>query len=270
MISFPGCKVNIGLHILAKRPDGFHNIETLFYPLGFTDGLDIVQSDGAMEFTQSGLHLPGDQKSNLCIKAYELLKRDYDLSTVKIHLHKKIPPGSGLGGGSSDAANTLILLNELFQLDLSKDQLAGYARQLGADCAFFVYNKPLIGKERGDVFEETVVDLSGYHIVIIKPKDHVITSNAYGKVTPCNSRKPLKELVKQPVNKWRDTMVNDFEDVIFKEYPNIKNIKSTLYKKGAIYASMTGSGSAVYGIFEHEPKKLENVFGDYLLWREKV
>ena len=269
MISFPRCKINIGLHVLEKRTDGYHNIETLFYPLGLTDGLEIIRSDEKTEFTQSGLNIPDSGKPNLCLMAYELLKEEYDLPPVKIHLHKKIPPGSGLGGGSSDAANTLVLLNQIFHLELSEKKLAGYAGKLGADCAFFVYNRPMIGKEKGDVFEDATVDFKGLYIAVVKPKNHVNTAEAYAKVTPCKNREALKELISQPVSQWKETVVNDFEKAIFKDHSNIENIKSTLYKNGAVYASMTGSGSAVYGIFEHEPKKLEKVFGEYLLWREE-
>ncbi len=270
MISFPRCKLNIGLHILEKRPDGYHNIETLFYPLSFTDGLEIITANGSTEFSQSGLPLPLDEKSNLVIKAYELLKREYDLPPVKIHLHKKIPPGSGLGGGSSDAANTLLLLNQIFHLGLSNEELAIYAGKLGADCAFFVFNKPMIGKNKGEVFEDVNVDMKGYHIAIIKSNIHIDTKEAYGKVMPCKSRKSIKELVSQPISKWKETIENDFEKVIFKEYPGIEKIKSTLYNKGAVYASMTGSGSAVYGIFDHNPKRLDEIFGKHLVWKERI
>ncbi len=270
MISFPRCKINIGLHILEKRPDGYHNIETLFYPLGLTDGLEIISSNGNTEFNQSGLPLPQDEKSNLVIKAYDLMKKDYDLPPVKIHLHKKIPPGSGLGGGSSNAANTLLLLNQIFHLGLSDEELAGYAGKLGADCAFFVYNKPMIGKNIGEVFDDVDVDMKGYYIAVVKSDIHVDTKDAYSKVIPEKSRKSLKELISQPISKWKGTIENDFEKTVFKEYPGIEKVKSALFRKGAVYASMTGSGSAVFGIFEHDPASLEKVFGEYLVWKERV
>jgi len=270
VISFPGSKINIGLHVLNRRFDGYHNIETVFYPLALADGLEIIPAEGNTEFSLSGLVLPESGKSNLCIRAYELLKREYDLPPVRIHLHKKIPSGSGLGGGSSNAANTLVLLDQIFHLELGDEKLAGYARKLGADCAFFIYNKPLFAYNKGDRFEDADITLQGYHIIVVKPKTSVDTSEAYKKIKPAENRKTLKELVCQPVDQWKNTIENDFEKIVFKEHSVIEKIKSSLYKKGAIYASMTGSGSAVYGIFDRDPENLDEHFGKCFIWKEKV
>jgi len=270
MIAFPRCKINIGIHILEKRTDGYHNIETLFYPIGLSDGLEIIKTDGKTVLTLSGLPIEENGKPNLCIMAYELLKDKFDLPPVKIHLHKKIPSGSGLGGGSSDAANTLLLLNSMFNLDIDKNELAQYASRLGADCAFFIYNKPIIGKNIGYDFIDTDVDLSGFYVAVIKPNIHINTKKAYEKVTPDSNRSPLKELIEKPMEKWKNEVVNDFEKYVFKEYPNVESIKTTLYKKGALFASMTGSGPAIFGIFDHDPVQLNKIFGKHIIWKEKI
>ena len=237
MVAFPPCKINLGLNVLRKRDDGYHDIETCFYPIPWTDILEVIPSD-KFEFTVSGNAIPGDD--NLCVKAYRLL----NTPPAKIHLHKIIPTGAGLGGGSSDAAWTLRLLNDVFQLKLSKDELKKYAAQIGSDCAFFIEDGPMIGTGRGEILRPAKVDLKGKFIVIVKPDVHVSTAEAYSGIVPKGSKLDLSDI---------RSLRNDFEETIFKKYPAIESIKKSLYQAGATYASMSGSGSAVYGIFNDRP-----------------
>ncbi|MFZ1454383.1 MAG: 4-(cytidine 5'-diphospho)-2-C-methyl-D-erythritol kinase, partial [Ferruginibacter sp.] len=204
MVSFPNCKINLGLHILGKREDGFHNLETLFYPVPFKEALELIPSlNSAIEFTATGLAVDGNTSDNLCVKAYHLLKKDYpEIPAVKIHLHKAIPLGAGLGGGSADAAFMLKLLNEKFKLQLSTDQLINYALQLGSDCPFFIINKPCYATGRGEVLEETTLDLSAYKIVLINPGIHINTGWAFSNITPALPVKSIKEIIQQPINSW--------------------------------------------------------------------
>lgn len=256
MISFPNAKINLGLYITGKRDDGFHNIETVFYPVSLCDILEIIVSpDNKFLFQSSGMTIPGDPDINLCVKAYNLLAHDFELVPVKIHLHKRIPVGAGLGGGSSDAAHTLILLNKIFKLDLSKIELKRYASELGSDCAFFIENKPKIGKGKGDELSPVRLDLNGYHMIIIKPDLTISTAEAYSLVSPKEEIYKPGELVSQSPEVWKDNLFNDFESPIFIKYPEIRELKEMLYDKGAVYAAMSGSGSAVYGIFKEKPDK---------------
>ncbi len=252
MIVFPNCKINLGLQILEKREDGFHNLETVFYPAPFRDALEISPNDNAeIEFAATGLSVDGDPKNNLCLKAYHLLKKDFpQIPAVKIHLHKVIPMGAGLGGGSADAAFTLSLLNRKFKLNLSTPVLLNYALQLGSDCPFFIINKPCYATGRGEILEEINLDLSNYKIVLINPGIHVNTGWAFSNINPSPSIKNIKTIVQQPVNTWRDELTNDFETAVFTAHPQIKWIKNTLYDSGAVYAAMSGSGSTVLGIFD--------------------
>ncbi len=264
MVSFPNCKINLGLHILGKREDGFHNLETVFYPVPFRDALELMPSTGKtnpIEFTGTGLVVNGNSEDNLCAKAYHLLKKDLpQLPAVKIHLHKAIPMGAGLGGGSADAAFMLKLLNERFQLNLSTAQLINYALQLGSDCPFFIINKPCLATGRGEVLEETTVDLSAYTIVLINPGIHINTGWAFSKIIPALPVKSIKAIIEQPVNSWKEELKNDFETAVFNAHPAIKEIKETLYAQGAVYAAMSGSGSTVFGIFNtsFDISKLKN------------
>lgn len=251
MITFPNAKINIGLSILNRRNDGYHNVETVFYSVGIKDALEIMEAD-ELKFTSSGLAIPGTGDDNLCLKAYRLLAKDADLPPVHIHLHKHIPIGAGLGGGSADAAFCIKLLNDKFNLGLSVEQMEGYARQLGADCAFFINNQPVYAFEKGDQFKSIKLDLSAYFIVVVMPDVQVSTEQAYRGVKPSNSKPSLYDLINLPVENWKDEMRNDFESSVFEIYPQIAAIKSGLYQEGAIYASMSGSGSAVYGIFKEE------------------
>lgn len=251
MVSFPNCKINLGLHILGKREDGFHNLQTVFYPLAFKDVLEVIPSKNtAIEFTVTGLAVDGNAADNLCVKAYHLIKKDFpQLPAVKIHLHKAIPLGAGLGGGSADAAFMLRLLNEKFKLNISTDQLINYALQLGSDCPFFILNKPCFATGRGEVLETISVDLSAYTFVLINPGIHINTGWAFSKITPALPVQSLKAIIQQPINTWKEELKNDFESAVFTAHPDIKAIKETLYAHGAIYAAMSGSGSTVYGIF---------------------
>jgi 4-diphosphocytidyl-2-C-methyl-D-erythritol kinase len=266
VISFPNCKINLGLHILGKREDGFHNLETVFYPVPFKDALELIPSTNTeIEFTATGLAVDGNSADNLCVKAYHLLKKDFtEMPAVKIHLHKAIPLGAGLGGGSADAAFILKLLNEKFQLNLSTDQLINYALRLGSDCPFFIINKPCFATGRGEVLEEITVDLSAYKIVLINPGIHINTGWAFSNITPALPVKSIKEIIQQPINTWKEELNNDFETAVFNAHPAIKEIKETLYAQGAIYAAMSGSGSTVFGIFNSTmditPFKNKNYF----------
>jgi 4-diphosphocytidyl-2-C-methyl-D-erythritol kinase len=254
MIAFPNAKINLGLRVLEKRTDGFHNIETIFYPVGLSDVLDIVPSnDGIFSFESTGLPIPGEKEDNLCLSAFHLLSSLFQLPPVKIHLHKVIPIGAGLGGGSSDGAYTIRLLNNLFLLGLSDDQMMDYARDLGSDCAFFILNRPLFAFNKGDHFEPLELDLSGYRIEVVTPDVQVITSQAYAMIDhraeSWRNDSPLKEIICKPIVEWKKILVNDFEKPVFNKYPELERIKQDLYDQGAIYASMTGSGSAIFGIF---------------------
>lgn len=250
MIVFPNAKINIGLNVVEKRIDGFHNIESIFYPvMELFDVLEIIKSE-KLQFSSSGIAIPGNEADNLCVKAFGLLKADFNISPVHIHLHKVIPIGAGLGGGSADAAFTLKALNQLFELHLTDEQLIEYARKLGSDCAFFIKNKPIYAFGKGDEFEPIELDLSKLDIKIEYPKIHVGTAEAYAGVHPKKSVTNIKEAIQLPVSEWRNALKNDFEESIFPNHPQIKALKEKFYNEGAIYASMTGSGSAVFGIFK--------------------
>lgn len=265
MVSFPPCKINLGLNVVSKRSDGYHDLETCFYPIPWTDALEIITAD-QFSFTSSGNSIPGDLANNLCIKAYELLRRDFNLSPVNIHLHKIIPTGAGLGGGSSDGAHTLRILNQLFKLSLSTSQLKAYALQLGSDCPFFIEDKPMLGSGRGEVLSPISVDMSGKFIVLVKPDVHVSTAEAYAGVNPKESSHNVQEtLEKQPLNQWKDSLKNDFEESVFKKHMVIKEAKESLNRHGAVYASMSGSGSAVFGIFDN-PVDLKKHFSGMVYW----
>jgi 4-diphosphocytidyl-2-C-methyl-D-erythritol kinase len=257
VIGFPNCKINLGLYILDKRTDGFHNLETVFYPIKLMDGLEIIQQDNpsekGIEFTHSGLVIDAKTEDNICIKAYHLLKKDFpQLPGIKMHLHKAIPAGAGLGGGSADGAFTLLLINQKFKLGLTEKQLIDYALQLGSDCPFFIYNKPCFATARGEKLEKITLDLSAYKIVLVNPKIHVNTGWAFSQIHPSHLRPSLKDAISRPVVEWRENLQNDFEALVFSHFPEIKLIKEQLYEQGAIYASMSGSGSTVYGLFEYE------------------
>ena len=274
MILFPNCKINLGLHITRKRNDGYHDIETLFYPVGLKDALEMVISENGhknygVDFSSSGLEIASDTADNLCVKAYHLLKKDFpSLPFLQMHLLKKIPMGAGLGGGSADGAFALLLLNQLCHLGLSEDQLMVYALQLGSDCPFFIRNKPCIAKGRGEKMKESTLDLSAYTFLIVNPGIHISTAKAFAGIKPQQPELSIEKIIEYPVNQWKELLSNDFEKTIGKEYPNILQIKEDLYQAGAIYASMTGSGSSVYGLFEKENdtgRKLKFEYPTYLV-----
>jgi 4-diphosphocytidyl-2-C-methyl-D-erythritol kinase len=251
MLAFPHAKINLGLSIIDKRADGFHNIRSVFYPVAINDALEILPAD-KFSFEVFGNVIEGNE--NTCVKAYQLLKKDFDLSPVKIILYKNIPMGAGLAGGSSDGAFALSILNEKLKLNLSDLQLKNYASQIGSDCPFFIHRQPMLISGRGEVMEEIPVDLSSYKIVIIYPGIIVNTAWAYKiwdeRKSHSHPGYEIKNSIQQPVNEWKESLKNDFEELVFEKYPSIRKIKEQLYNAGAVYSSMSGSGSAVYGIFE--------------------
>lgn len=266
MIVFPNAKINIGLRITEKRSDGFHNIQSCFYPVGWSDALELHPAS-EFSFRSSGIPIPGS--GNLCLKAYELLKADHDLPPVSLHLLKSIPIGAGLGGGSADAAFTIKLLNSYFKIGLNEEQQRNYARKLGSDCAFFITNTPTYCIGKGDEFHETDVTLAGKKIILVYPNLHISTAEAYAGVKPSQPEVDLQVALKQPLSTWKDTVYNDFEASLFPRYPILNELKSRLYEAGAVYASMTGSGSTVYGIFEKEVQ-LSNKFADFTVWKGEL
>ena len=254
MISNPNCKINLGLHITEKRPDGYHNIETVFYPIALCENLEINPSD-TFAFSQNGIKLECMDSDNLCVKAYKLIMNDFpQIGNVDIKLTKNIPFGAGLGGRSADAAFNLMMLNDIFALKLSDEQLADYARKLGADCAFFVKNMPVYATQKGDVFETCSISLSNYSLLLVKPDIFISTPEAYSGVKPHKAQNDIRNILSQPIETWKNTLVNDFEESIFPKHPLLNDIKRMLYNSGAVYASMSGSGSSMYGIF---PKNTE-------------
>lgn len=263
MISFPNAKINIGLAITKKREDGYHNIASCFYPIDWTDILEIIPSD-TLSFSSSGIDIPGEESGNLCLKAYHILKEDFDIPPVKIHLHKVIPIGAGLGGGSADGAYALVMLNNLFDLEISTEKLEEYALQLGSDCPFFVTNKAVWVTGRGETFSTMDLSLEGKWILMVNPNIHISTKEAYSGVVPMELEDDLKRIIEDDIANWKEKVTNDFEQGIFKKYLAIKEIKEKLYAEGAIYASMTGSGSTLYGIFDSQP--VEANFSEFTTW----
>jgi len=255
MILFPPCKINLGLNVKRKREDGYHELESVMYQLPWCDILEIVKGN-TFSFTSTGLTIPGDADANLCIKAYHLLKNDFDLSPVKIHLHKILPMGAGLGGGSADGAYSLRILNDLFELKLNNDELRKYASQLGSDCALFIEDTPQLAKGRGEILTPINVNLSGYYVQLINIGIHISTKMAFENLNFANDEVSFADLSVTNIHEWKDFLVNDFEASIFPHYPELEQLKKRLYENGAIYASMTGSGSTIFGIYKEEPKSI--------------
>ena len=248
MILYPNAKINLGLNIESKRSDGYHNISSVFYPIyDCFDILEIVSSNSFL-FTSSGIPIPGS--NNLCIKAYDLLKLKFNIPAVHIHLHKKIPIGAGLGGGSSDGAFVLKGLNDLFKLNISNEILKDLALELGADCPFFIENEPKYITGIGDLMENIKLDLSMYEIRLVDSKIHINTKNSYSNIVPKSQKLKLSELIRRPVRFWKDLITNDFEQIVFKNHPKLSKVKENLYAKGAVFSSMTGTGSTIYGLFK--------------------
>jgi 4-diphosphocytidyl-2C-methyl-D-erythritol kinase len=274
MICFPNAKINLGLRIVEKRPDGYHNLETVFYPIGLKDALESVPSTHRTDFTLtvSGIYEkenPKEQEKNLITKAYRLLQGKYDLQSADFYLHKAIPTGAGLGGGSSDAAFTLKIVNEINNLGLTSFELEELSVHLGADCSFFIKNKPTFASGIGTIFEDIALSLKGYYLVLVKPNIHVSTAEAYSLVHPAYPELSLKYVLTHPISTWKNTVVNDFEASIFERYPQIESIKEQMYLSGALYASMSGSGSSVFGLFD-KPVNLQQSFKDCFYWSETL
>ena len=265
MVTYPNAKINLGLNIISKRPDGYHNISSCFYPVPFSDILEIQKAD-QLKFNTSGLTIPGESTDNLCVAAFHLLQKEFDLPPVHIHLHKLIPIGAGLGGGSSDATFTLKALNELFDLALNHEALEKYASLLGSDCTFFVRNTPRIVKGVGNQFEDCHVALKDKYLVLVNPDIYIGTAEAYSYIKPHEPSTKIENVVKLPASSWEGVLKNDFEVSIFSRYPEIGKIKKDLQKAGTLYASMSGSGSSVYGIFENKPK-LPAKLSDMISWQ---
>ena len=268
MICFPNAKINLGLNVVSKRPDGYHNIETVFYPIPVKDALEIVNAE-KLSFTQTGIQVDAPMEKNLVIKALNLLKTHYEVPPLEIHLLKAIPFGAGLGGGSADAAFMLKLLNVFCKLNIQNDELEKIAATIGADCPFFIRNIPVFATGTGNIFEPIELSLKGYHLCLIKPDVAVSTPEAYSLVTPAAPVLSLKEVVNRPVSEWKKLMINDFEQSVFTKHPVIGQIKEALYKAGAVYASMSGSGSSVFGLFE-APTQLKNQFSDSFVWEGQL
>ena len=263
MITYPNAKINLGLNITEKRPDGYHNLETVFYPINLQDALEVTRLEGNGDYALkvSGVPIEGEPDNNLVVKAYRLLKEDYpSLPSVDIHMFKHIPTGAGLGGGSSDAAFMLKLLNEKFKLNIGTEKLEEYAARLGADCAFFIRNKPVFATGIGNLFEPIELSLKGYYLVLVKPDIFVSTKDAFSHIVPKRPEQSLKDIIRMPVETWKDVMKNDFEDSVFVKFPEIAAIKDKLYDMGAVYAAMSGSGSSVFGIFREQVEYVDEVF----------
>lgn len=252
MINFPSAKINLGLNVLFKRDDGYHELETLMIQLPFHDILEILPSSN-FEFKQSGIKVEGDIESNLCVKAFRLIQKKHSISNIYMHLEKIIPMGAGLGGGSADASFVLKTLDQLFNLNLSTEVLQEYAAQLGSDCPFFIIDKPQIAKGRGEILSTVDFSLKGYYLKLINVGIHVSTKEAFSAIEFSMNEKSIEEIIHQPIQTWKSELKNDFETTVFKIYPELAKIKENLYSEGAVYASMSGSGSTMYGIFEKEP-----------------
>jgi 4-diphosphocytidyl-2-C-methyl-D-erythritol kinase len=258
MVTFPLAKINLGLRVTSKRPDGYHNLDTVFYPLPLCDVLEIIPQQKKVNeeilFTTSGKEVPGNASNNLCVKAYFLWKKEYpSLPPLHVHLHKNIPMGAGMGGGSSDAAFMLTMMNQKFKLGLDIEQLTSFALSLGSDCPFFITHKPVHATGRGEIMNPIDCDLSKKCIVLVSPGIHISTADAFGNIEITSTGPSCAELVLQPVEEWKLLLKNDFEKTVFPLYPVLAQIKTTLYEMGAQYASMTGSGSTIFGIFSTPP-----------------
>ncbi|AMR28833.1 4-(cytidine 5'-diphospho)-2-C-methyl-D-erythritol kinase [Hymenobacter psoromatis] len=272
MLTFPNAKLNLGLYVTARRPDGYHELETVFLPLPWTDVLEVLpapKGQAASDLTLTGRPIPGEAATNLCLKAYDLLKADFpDLPAAQMQLHKIVPIGAGLGGGSADAAFALRAIGEVFGLNLTTEQLENYARHLGADCAFFIENTPRLARGKGDIFEPIALSVSGTACVVVYPGLHISTAQAFAGIVPQAPAYPLRAALAQPMPTWRATVGNDFEKSLAPTHPVLTDIKQRLYAAGATYASLSGSGSAVYGLFEGVGEAPVLVWPtQYLVWR---
>lgn len=256
MVVFPNAKINLGLHVTGKRIDGFHDIETIFFPIPWEDALEAVPA-AETNLIIHGLTIDGDVSNNLILQAYRLLSEKYPMPSLAFHLLKKIPFGAGLGGGSADAAFAIRLINEVAGLGLTQQEMHSLAAQLGSDCAFFIHNTPALGLGRGDVLTPVQVNLSGYHLVVLFPGIPVSTPWAYRQITPAPAPRPLTEVIREPIDTWQLWLTNDFEPPVFREHPVLEMYKQQLYDLDAVYASMSGSGSTLFGLFERSLDRLE-------------
>ena len=279
MITFPCCKINLGLNIVSKRPDGFHDIETVFYPVPLCDALEIKKmdekfpSETACDLKVTGNSVECDERDNLVVKAYELLAKDYELPRIHIHLYKNIPSQAGLGGGSADAAYMIRLLDERFRLNMGNAEMERYAAKLGADCAFFITSATAYATGKGEILEPAdneTGNLNGYYITIVKPNIAVSTAEAYAGITPRKPEKSCRDIVRQPIDTWREELSNDFENVVFAKPPELLDIKQRLYDNGALYAQMSGSGSAIYGIFKTKLAGADKIFTDTFTYTTRL
>ena len=274
MISFPSAKINIGLNVIEKRSDGFHNIESVFYPVKLCDVLEVITNEksvkGSAKLFASGITIDGNNDDNLCIKAFNLLAKDFNLPAADIYLHKIIPTGAGLGGGSADAAFLIRLLNDKYKLGLDDEALCSYASKVGSDCTFFIKNKSMYVEGRGEKLSEIDLSLSGYKIWIIKPDFHMSTPEAYALIKASVPERKIIDIIKNdPVEKWKNNLVNAFEKAVSSKHPLINQIKDFFYSSGAVYSSMTGSGSAVYGLFKKLPEN-KHPFNNVFSWRGEL
>lgn len=279
MINFPCAKINLGLNVVSKRSDGYHNLETVFYPIPLTDALEIkLMDDGfpspvACDLKVTGNEVLGNEQDNLVVKAYQLIAENFHIPRIHAHLYKRIPSQAGLGGGSSDAAFMIRLLDERFRLNIGIVEMERYAARLGADCAFFITAEPSFATGIGDILapvDGPKGNLNGYYITIVKPHVAISTKEAYQMITPKPSIKSCQEIVKQPIETWRNELVNDFEEPAFAQHPILKDIKGHLYASGALYAQMSGSGSAMFGIFRENPQGIEKLFNNMFVTTLKL
>lgn len=280
MVFFPNSKINLGLRVLGKRADGYHDLDTIFYPLPLKDAAEIlpahsvIKNSNGFELTVTGIPV-GSSSNNLCYQAFQLLKKDFpDIPSCKMNLHKAIPPGAGLGGGSSDAAFTLVALNKLFDLKIDTEKLQQYALQLGSDCPFFILNRACHATGRGERMKEISLALEGYVVVLVHPHIHITTAAAFAQIAATregtrqeNLSYTCAEAITQPMEKWKDTLTNDFEGPVFSQHPLLAEIKEKLYSAGAVYASMTGTGSCIYGIFRRGEEKAYVESGSHTVYK---
>ncbi len=272
MICFPNAKINLGLNVVEKRNDGFHNIETVFYPIAWRDILEVLpthKENGEFEISITGLEVHGDIKDNLIYKAWLLLNEVQKLPSIHVHLHKVIPMGAGLGGGSADAAFFINLINEMFEMNLNIETRTNMARKLGSDCAFFIENKPVYASQKGDVFSSVDINLQQYKIITIWPSVHSNTKEAYvGLIPKASEINGAEVLSKHPISQWQSLLTNDFEKSIFEKYPEVQKAKDFLLQQGALYACMSGSGSAVFGVFEATTKSIQLAEKNWLIFQD--
>lgn len=269
MIYYPNAKINLGLNIVSKRSDGYHNLETIFYPIQIKDAIEVTLSNnGKDSFIEAGIQVDSLPEKNLVIKALNLMRENYEIPPLEIQLLKKIPFGAGIGGGSADASFMLRLLNDKFSLGISLEHLAQMASKLGADCPFFIYNKAMFASGIGEQLEDIDLSLGNYYLALVKPDIHIPTKDAFTHVKPEYPQVSLKAIAKRPVSEWKELMYNDFEKSVFPKYLQIAQIKQKLYDLGAVYSSMSGSGSSVYGVFEAKPD-LASHFVDCFVWIER-